>query len=131
MKKNRVLIAILGLDQHELGAMAISKKLRDAGMEVVYAGRFNLPAGIVKMALEEDVDVLGLSCHSWEFIYYLPELFRLLKESQLSIPVVVGGSVITGKDEKTLLEQGAAAVFGPYSSLEETIQTIKRLGEKK
>lgn len=129
--KIRVLIAILGLDQHELGAMAISKKLRDAGMEVIYAGRFNLPSGIVKMAVEEDADVVGLSCHSWEFIYYLPELFRLLREKQLSIPVIVGGSVVTRKDEKTLTEQGVAAAFGPYSSTDEVTQTIKRIGERK
>jgi methylmalonyl-CoA mutase C-terminal domain/subunit len=129
--KIRILIAILGLDQHELGAIAISKKLRDDGMEVIYAGRFNTPSGIVKMAMEEDADVVGLSCHSWEFIYYLPELFRLLKEKQLSIPVIVGGSVITKKDEKTLVDQGVAAAFGPYSLTDEITQEIKRLGGRK
>lgn len=127
MRKTRILIAILGLDQHELGAIAISKALRDAGMEVVYAGRFNLPEMIAEMAVEEDVDMVGLSCHSWEYIYYLPRLIELLRERQLSIPVIAGGSVITGTDEKSLLDMGVAAAFGPSASLEDIIAEVKRL----
>ena len=66
----RVLIGTLGMDQHEVGAIAVSRMLRDAGMEVVYTGTFNLPAGILNMSLEEDVDVIGLSCHSWEYLAF-------------------------------------------------------------
>jgi methylmalonyl-CoA mutase C-terminal domain/subunit len=131
MSKIRVLIAILGMDQHELGAVAISRLFRDGGMEVIYAGRFNLPPMIVKMAVEEDVDVIGLSCHSWEYLYYIPELITLLKERELSIPVILGGSVITSQDQKSLMAKGVAAAFGPTSSTEEIIQTINRMvGEK-
>ena len=95
MKKIRVLIGILGLDQHEVGAVGISRMLRDAGMEVIYTGKFNLPSMIVKAGLEENVDLIGLSCHSWEYLYYLPELLELLKKEKLDVPVMVGGSVIT------------------------------------
>src|SRR3989304_8755694 len=109
----RVLIAMLGMDQHELGAIAVSRVVRDAGMEVIYAGRFNLPGMIVSSAIEEDVDVIGLSCHSWEYMYYIPELLQLLEERQLRIPVMVGGAVMTPSDTKLLLSKGVAAVFGP------------------
>jgi methylmalonyl-CoA mutase C-terminal domain/subunit len=125
MRKIRVLIAILGTDQHELGALAVARLLRDAGMEVVYAGRFNLPPMVVKMAVEEDVDVIGLSFHSWEYLYYMPELMRLLEEQQLAIPVVVGGSVITPNDEQLLLSQGVAAVFGPAATAEVIVKGVE------
>ncbi|HEX7409428.1 MAG TPA: cobalamin-dependent protein, partial [Candidatus Binatia bacterium] len=91
MKRIRVWIGMLGLDQHEVGAIAVARLLRDAGIEVIYAGRFNLPAGIVKAAVEEDVDVIGLSCHSWEYLEYVDELMGLLRERELELPVVVGG----------------------------------------
>ena len=78
MKKVRVLIGMMGMDQHEVGAVAVSRLLRDAGMEIIYLGRFNTPAGIAKISIEEDVDVIGLSCHSWEYLHYVPELLNLL-----------------------------------------------------
>jgi methylmalonyl-CoA mutase C-terminal domain/subunit len=127
MRRTRVLISMLGLDQHELGAIAVARSLRDAGMEVIYAGRFNLPSMILHMALEEDVDVIGLSCHSWEYLYYVPELVRLLKEKELSIPVVLGGSVITSRDVEGLLAKGVAAAFGPGARNDEIVETMRRL----
>lgn len=130
MRRIRVLVATLGLDQHELGAMAVSRMLRDAGMEVIYGGRFNLPPMILRMAEEEDVDVIGLSCHSWEYIQYVPELQGLLKENELDIPVVIGGSVITPADAERLRGEGVAAVFGPSAKGEEIVETIRALGSK-
>ena len=127
MDKIRVLIGILGLDQHEVGAIATSRMLRDAGMEVIYAGKFNLPPMIVKTTIEEDVNVIGISCHSWEYLYYIPELLKLLKEKDLEIPVIVGGSVITPGDRKTLLKKGIAAAFGPASTTDDIIQTINSI----
>lgn len=127
MDKIRVLIGILGLDQHEVGAIAISRMLRDAGMEVIYAGKFNLPPMIVKTTIEEDVNVIGISCHSWEYLYYIPELLELLKEKDLEIPVIVGGSVITPGDTKTLLKKGIAAAFGPASTTDDIIRTINSI----
>ena len=130
MRKIRVLIGILGLDQHDVGAVGISRMLRDAGMEVVYAGKFNLPPMIVKAGLEENVDLIGLSCHSWEYLYYLPELIDLLKKENLAVPVIVGGSVITPKDSKNLIETGIAAAFGPSATHDEIIKCIKGLVAK-
>lgn len=127
MKRVKVLIAILGLDQHEVGAVAVARILRDAGMEVIYAGRFNLPAGVVKTAIDEDVDVIGISCHSWEYLYYADELMELLRKEQADVPVVVGGSVVTPGDARELKEKGIAAAFGPASRPEEMVQSIREL----
>jgi methylmalonyl-CoA mutase C-terminal domain/subunit len=127
MKKIRVLIGVLGMDQHEVGAVAVSRLLRDSGMEIIYLGRFNTPAGIVKTSIEEDVDVIGLSCHSWEYLYYMPELLGMLKEQHLGIPIVVGGSVITPEDRKKLKDMGVAVAFGPSSTNDEIVENIRQL----
>jgi methylmalonyl-CoA mutase C-terminal domain/subunit len=127
MEKKKIFIGTLGMDQHELGAIAVARLLRDAGMEVLYMGRFNLPATIVKVCLEEDVDVIGLSCHSWEYLYYLPDLLALMKEQSFDIPIVVGGSVITPGDSKRLAEMGIASVFGPGASEEQILETMRRI----
>jgi methylmalonyl-CoA mutase C-terminal domain/subunit len=131
MKKTRVLIAILGLDQHEMGAIAVSAVLRDAGMEVIYAGRFHLPHMVVKTAMEEDVDAIGLSCHSWEYLYYLEELMQLMRDKKLDVPVFVGGSVVTPKDEETLVQKGVARAFGPSSTNEGIVETIRELAGRR
>jgi methylmalonyl-CoA mutase C-terminal domain/subunit len=127
MKKIRVLIGVLGMDQHEVGAVAVSRLLRDSGMEIIYLGRFNTPAGIVKTSIEEDADVIGLSCHSWEYLYYMPELIGMLKEQHLSIPIVVGGSVITPGDSKKLKDMGVAVAFGPSATNDEIVESIQQL----
>ena len=128
-KKIRVLIAMLGIDQHEVGAIAISRILRNAGMEVIYVGRFNLPPAVVNAAVQEDVDVIGLSCHSWEYQYFVPELIQLIADEQLEIPLVVGGSVVTPKDEAALLKMGVKAAFGPSSTPEDMIETIRDIAQ--
>ena len=130
MDKIRVLIGMLGLDQHEVGAIAVSRLLRDHGFEVIYIGRFNTPDGIVKTSIEEDVDVIGLSCHSWEYLYYIPELLGMLKEKTANIPVVIGGSVITPNDRLKLKKMGVAKAFGPSTSFEEIIEGIQELSHK-
>ncbi len=125
MKKNRVLIGILGLDQHDVGAVGISRMLMDAGMEVIYTGKFNLPSSIIKTSIEENVDLIGLSCHSWEYLYYIPELIELLKNQKLDIPIVIGGSVITPRDGDSLMNMGIAGAFGPSATKDEIIECIK------
>lgn len=130
MGRIRVLIGVLGLDQHEAGAIGVSRMLRDSGMEVIYTGRFNLPPMIARTSVQEDVDLIGLSCHSWEYLYYIPELMGLLKEMNLEIPVVVGGSVITPGDGEKLREMGVAAAFGPGSTDEEILETIRAIVRK-
>jgi methylmalonyl-CoA mutase C-terminal domain/subunit len=124
----RVMIAILGLDQHEVGAVAVARTLRDAGFEVLYLGRFNLPPAVVEAAVEEGVDVIGLSCHSWEYLHYLDELLGLLREQKLEIPIVVGGSVVTAADARAIQAKGVAAAFGPTADTAEIVATIERLG---
>ena len=86
---------MMGIDQHEAGAIGVSRLLRDAGMEVVYMGRFNSSDMIIQAALQEDVDLIGLSFHSWDFLYYVPEMIEMMKERDIKIPIIVGGSVIT------------------------------------
>jgi methylmalonyl-CoA mutase C-terminal domain/subunit len=123
----KVLIAVMGLDQHEAGAYAVSRLLRDAGMEVVYLGCFNLPKTIVKAALEEDADVVGISAHSWEYLDYIDELLALLRDEGADVPVVLGGSVITPGDARSMLERGVAAVFDSRSTPQAMIGAITRL----
>ena len=123
----KVLIGILGIDQHEVGAITVAHLLRDAGMEVVYVGPFQLPAGLVKAAIEENVDLIGLSCHSWEYLYFLPELIEMLAAEEHPIPIVVGGSVVTAQDEQTLLGQGVRAIFGPGTEHDRIVHTIREI----
>jgi methylmalonyl-CoA mutase C-terminal domain/subunit len=127
MKTIRVLIAALGMDQHEVGAVAVSRLLRDAGMEIIYLGRFNTPAGIVKTTIEENADIIGLSCHSWEYLHYMPDLLTLLKKEQLDVPVVVGGSIITSGDIRNLKGMGVAAAFGPSATNDQIVKSIQEL----
>lgn len=127
MRPERVLIAILGLDQHETGALAVSSILRDAGMEVIYLGRFASPATIAAAALDEAVDVVGVSCHSWEYLYFVDELLGLLR----GIPLVIGGSVITPADGRSMLEKGVAAVFGPSTPADVMVPGIRSLAERR
>lgn len=127
MKNIRILIGILGLDQHEVGAKSVSKILRDAGMEVIYIGRFNTPQTILKAAIDEDVDIIGLSCYSWEFLYYIPELVEGLKQEKLDIPITIGGGIITEKDVNFLNNQGISCVFGPGTPSEVIVKGIKEI----
>ena len=127
MKRIKIFVGILGMDQHELGAIAVAQTLRDAGMEVIYGGRFNVPATVVKTSLEEDLDVIGLSCHSWEYLHYLPDMFQMMKDEKIDVPVIVGGSVITPGDRERLLEMGVAAAFPSGARNEEIIDTVKKL----
>ena len=123
----KILIAVMGIDQHEAGAYAVSRLLRDAGMEVVYLGCFNVPATIVKAAVEEDADVVGISVHSWEYLDYMDELLALLAAEAGGTPVVLGGSVITPGDGRSMLEKGVAAVFDSRSAPQGMIEEIRRL----
>ena len=127
MRKARVLIGIIGLDQHEVGASAVARLLRDAGLEVIYAGRFNLPYMIVNTALQEDVDLIGLSCHSWEYLHYVPELMTLLHERGVDVPVIIGGSVITPDDAEKVMGMGVSAAFGPGVCPGDIIETVRQL----
>ena len=126
-KRVRVLMAILGLDQHETGALAVTAMLRDAGMEVIYLGRFASPESIAEAAFEESADVVGISCHSWEYLHYLDDLLRSLERSGERIPLMIGGSVISRSDKARRLEKGVAAVFGAGASGGDIVATVRQL----
>jgi methylmalonyl-CoA mutase C-terminal domain/subunit len=125
-RKLRVLVCVLGLDQHEAGALAISRMLRDAGVEVIYTGRFSLPKTIYEVATQEDVDVIGISVHSWEFLYYAEELVAMMSSVQPPIPIVVGGSVITDSDREQVRAAGLHVVQRGATE-EEIVAEFRRL----
>jgi methylmalonyl-CoA mutase cobalamin-binding domain/chain len=121
-RPGRVVIGTLGLDQHEVGAMAISQLLVRHGYEVIYLGRFNTPQRLAAVARQEDADIVGVSVHSWEFAAYADEL--LARCRGLGIGLIFGGSVLTETDRSDLLARGADAVFGPYASEADMLQQI-------
>jgi len=122
-----MLIAVLGMDQHEVGAVTAAQLLRDAGVEVIYLGRFQLPQHVVRTAVDENVDVVGLSAHSWEYRDYLPEVLDGLRAAGAAVPVVVGGSILTARDAAELARLGVAATFGSGSTPAQIIATIRAL----
>lgn len=126
-KKIRFLMAKPGLDGHEAGAKVISKALRDAGMEVIYTGSRQTAEAIVNTALQEDVDVIGLSILSGSHKEFSREIVKLLKQNELDIPVMVGG-IIPPNDVKILEDIGVKGVFGPGSSLKAIVNFVKNLG---
>ncbi|MGH3150306.1 MAG: SDR family NAD(P)-dependent oxidoreductase [Streptosporangiaceae bacterium] len=113
-RPGKIVIGTLGLDQHEVGAMAISRILVRHGYDVIYLGRFNTPQRLAAAAEQEDADLIGVSIHSWEYTAYADELLARCRD--LGIGLVLGGSVLTERDQADLLALGADAVFGPYAS---------------
>jgi len=125
----RVLLARLGLDAHWRGSIVVAHALRDAGMEVIYIGN-QMPKEIVETALQEDVDIIGLSSLSGNHMILAPEVVKKLKEKGMEeIPVVLGGTV-SPDDIPVLKRAGVAGIFGPGSSLKEIIQFISKLKGK-
>ncbi|SFS92507.1 cobalamin B12-binding domain-containing protein [Marininema halotolerans] len=122
----RVLVAKPGLDGHDRGALIIAQSLRDEGMEVIYTGLRQTPAQIVATAIQEDVDVIGLSCLSGAHNELFPEVTRRLKEEEASDILVVAGGVIPQTDIPFLLEQGVAGVFTAGTSTKETADFIRK-----
>ena len=131
MKKSRptrVLVAKCGLDGHERGAMVVAQGLRDAGMEVIYAGIRNTPEEIVNTALQEDVDVIGVSSLSGSHEKAVAKIMKLLKENHSRKRLVIAGGIIPSDDAKKLRKLGVAAVFEPGSSLESIVEFIRKNG---
>ncbi|MFZ0699195.1 MAG: cobalamin B12-binding domain-containing protein [Thermoplasmata archaeon] len=123
----RVLIAKPGLDGHDRGAKIVARALRDAGMEVIYAGLRQTPEAIVQAAIEEDVDLIGVSILSGAHMALIPRILRLLKKEKAGeIPVFAGG-IIPDEDARRLKKLGVRAIFGPGASLEEIVTTARML----
>ena len=123
----RVLIAKPGLDGHDRGAKVIARALRDAGMEVIYTGLRQTPQMIAEAALQEDVDVVGLSILSGAHMALVPRIREALDENDLAdVPIIVGG-IIPEEDYEPLKEAGVAGVFGPGTPTEEIRDFINNL----
>jgi methylmalonyl-CoA mutase C-terminal domain/subunit len=126
----RVLLAKPGLDGHDRGARVIARALREAGMEVIYTGLHQSCEQIVAAALQEDVDVVGLSILSGAHNTLVAETIRLMREAGLGdVPLILGG-IIPGGDREGLLAAGVAAIFGPGTPLPDVVAAIRNLGGK-
>lgn len=124
-KTIRVLMAKPGLDGHDRGAKVLTLGLRDEGMEVIYTGLRQTPEMIAQAAIQEDVDVVGLSCLSGAHKYLFPEVVRLIKAKGGSDVMVIGGGIIPTEDYPSLKEKGIAGVFGPGTSIKEIANFIR------
>ena len=124
-RKIRVLVAKPGLDGHDRGAKVVARALRDAGMEVIYTGIRQTPEMIVEAALQEDVDVLGLSILSGAHTTLFPRIMQLLKEKGMDDILVVVGGIIPDDDRPLMEELGIKGVFGPGTSTQEIVEFIK------
>ena len=123
--KIRVLVAKPGLDGHDRGAKVVARALRDAGMEVIYTGIRQTPDMIVETALQEDVDVVGLSILSGAHNALLPVIARKLQENGMEDVLIVAGGIIPDEDIKALHEAGIKGVFTPGTSPKDIIEFIK------
>lgn len=122
----RVLVAKPGLDGHDRGAKVIARSLRDAGMEVIYTGLRQTPEMIVNAALQEDVQVIGLSILSGAHMAIVPRVMELLAEKEMKDVLVIVGGIIPDEDAITLKKSGVAAVFQPGASLEAIVEFIRQ-----
>lgn len=126
MKKNiRVLVAKPGLDGHDRGAKVIASALRDAGFEVVYSGLHQTPEHIVEIALQEDVDVIGISILSGAHMTIFPRILELMRKNELDDVLLTGGGTIPPEDAKKLEQMGAGKIFGPGTSTQDIIAYIR------
>jgi len=130
-KRIRVLIAKPGLDGHDRGANVVAQGLRDAGMEVIYLGLRITPEEIAEASIQEDVDVIGLSCLSGAHMALFPKTVKLTKEKTDKDILFIGGGIIPRKDMPKLREAGIAQTFGPGTPLPEIVDFIKnKFGEE-
>lgn len=125
MKIIRVMIAKPGLDGHDRGAKYIARALRDAGMEVIYTGIRQTPEQIVNAAIQEDVDIIGLSLLSGAHNFLFPKVAQLLEEKGVKDILLFGGGVIPEEDIAFLKSKGFKAIFTPGTSSREVIDFIK------
>jgi methylmalonyl-CoA mutase, C-terminal domain len=125
-KKIRVLVAKPGLDGHDRGAKVIARALRDAGMEVIYTGLRQTPEMVVSAALQEDVNVIGLSILSGAHNAIMPRVMELLKQNKMDDVLVVIGGIIPDQDIPGLKEAGVAAVFLPGTPMNEIVEFIRK-----
>jgi len=126
-RKIRVLIAKPGLDGHDRGAKLIARTLRDAGMEVIYTGLRQTPEMISEAALQEDVDVVGLSILSGAHMGLVPRILKSLQEHGMQDVHVFVGGIIPEEDMPALLEMGVSAVYGPGTVTQQVVEDVRKI----
>jgi len=129
-KKIRVLVAKAGLDGHDRGAKVIAAALRDAGMEVIYTGLRQTPEMIVEAAIQEDVDVIGISILSGAHMTILPKIKKMMEEKGLDDVLLTGGGIIPEEDINKLKEMGIGELFTPGASTKNIAEYIREWREK-
>ncbi len=127
----RVLVAKLGLEGHDRGAKVVARALRDGGMEVVYTGLHRTPEQVVAAAVQEDVDVIGVSLLSGAHMTLVPRLIELLKEQGADDIAVVVGGVIPDEDVSELKNAGAADVFDQYASPDDIVKRMRAIAARR
>ena len=125
-RKIRVLVAKPGLDGHDRGAKVIARALRDAGMEVIYTGLRQTPEMIVNAALQEDVDVIGLSILSGAHNAIVPRVTELLRSNKMEDVLLMLGGTIPEQDVAALKKGGVAAIFGPGTAMDQIVEFIRK-----
>ncbi len=130
-RKIRVLVAKPGLDGHDRGAKVVARALRDAGMEVIYTGLRQTPEMIVEAALQEDVDVIGLSILSGAHMALMPRIMELMAENEITDMAIFIGGIVPDEDIPRLKEMGVLDVFGPGTATRDIVVAIREavLGE--
>lgn len=125
-RKIRVLVAKPGLDGHDRGAKVIARALRDAGMEVIYTGLRQTPEMILSSALQEDVDVVGLSILSGAHNAIVPRVMDLLREKKMDDVLVLVGGIIPEQDFDLLKKAGVGGIFNPGTAMDDIVEFIRK-----
>ena len=123
-RKIKILVAKMGLDGHDRGALVLSRAFRDAGMEVIYSGLFATPSRVAQIAEDEDVDAIALSLLNGAHNTLFPRVVQELKKKGIKDVLVLGGGVIPEEDKPQLEKSGISAIFGPGSQLDSIIDHI-------
>ena len=123
-RKIRIMVAKPGLDGHDRGARVLARCFRDAGFEVIYTGCHQTPEQIASAAIQEDVDMVGLSCLSGAHKYLFPRVVELLREQGASDIAVIGGGIIPEQDMTSLYDAGLKAIFTPGASLDQIVTWV-------
>ena len=121
----RVVLAKVGLDGHDRGIKIVARALRDAGMEVIYAGLWQAPEDVVRTVADEDADWLGLSLLSGAHLTLVPRVMQLLREARLEDVGVIVGGIVPESDIPKLMQMGVARVFGPGTALPEIVAFLR------
>jgi methylmalonyl-CoA mutase C-terminal domain/subunit len=130
-RRIRVLMAKAGLDGHDRGVKVVARALRDAGMEVIYTGLHNTPEQVVKAALQEDVDVIGLSILSGAHMTIFAKVAAMMKHYEMNDVLLMGGGIVPDEDKPALNELGVYGLFGPGTSTQDIIEFIRTEVQKR